>query len=154
MSAPSFPPDDASTHANPYASPQADLPTRSSPVVLSQGPVVDSARSTRQWEAHVRLQVRRLNPPHVIVHDAVAEGLAHAEAEEMVDRHVRSYRNGALWMMAIGIGIALLGVVVTVVSYLDAASKSGHNTYLIWWGPVVVGTLTAIFGLVRLGRIP
>lgn len=144
--------DGAPLPANPYAAPQADSRPRPSPVVLANRPVVGAKRSARQWEAHFRQRVRRHDPPAAIVQEAVAEGLEYEKAQEMVDCQVRSYRKGTVLMIVIGIAMASLASIVTIASYLDAASRSRDATFLIWWGPVVVGVAISLWGLVRLAR--
>ncbi len=48
-------------------------------------------------------------------------------------------------MMLVGIGFAVVGVIITVATY-SAASRSG-GTYFVWWGAVVFGIYDFIRGL-------
>ena len=47
--------------------------------------------------------------------------------------------------MAIGAAVALVGLIITVVTY-RAASDGGH--YFVAWGPAVFGLITFVRGLV------
>jgi hypothetical protein len=58
---------------------------------------------------------------------------------------VSAVRTKALRDCLIGLGAAILGVVMTVGSYMYAASKDEGGSYVITWGLV-------LFGLVMLGK--
>lgn len=59
-------------------------------------------------------------------------------------------RKRAIRMTLIGAGIFVIGLVITIATY--SAASSGGGTYIVAWGPMVVGLIWAIRGLVSLSR--
>jgi hypothetical protein len=53
----------------------------------------------------------------------------------------------------IGIGVLLLfiGLIITGATY-SSASSSGGGTYLVAYGPIIVGIVTIIRGIINMGR--
>lgn len=60
-------------------------------------------------------------------------------------------RKRAIRMTLIGAGIFVIGLVITIATY-SAASSSGGGTYVVAWGPMIIGLIWTIRGLVSLSR--
>jgi uncharacterized membrane protein len=64
----------------------------------------------------------------------------------------RALRAAGLRQIVIGAVLAVIGIVVTVVTYRHAASSSSGGTYLVAWGPVVFGAVSMVRGFRNLVR--
>jgi hypothetical protein len=72
----------------------------------------------------------------------------HAEIEQVQQSVTKIQgRKHMLW----GAGLAIIGFIVTMVTYSNASDSSG-GTYLIWWGPMLFGVILFIQGLVEYNR--
>lgn len=111
------------------------------------------SRSPRQWEAIVKLRIRQGESGTTLLGYLVEKGLPQDQARQIAENAIRSARSGSLILVTIGSVAVLLGIVVTVASYLVAASSPFGGTYYIWWGPVVCGLVALLVGVVRLSRI-
>lgn len=111
------------------------------------------SRSSRQWEAIVKLRIRQGESGTTVLRYLVEKELLQDQARQIVENAIRSARPGSLILVTIGSVAVLLGIVVTVASYLAAASSPFGGTYHIWWGPVVCGLVALLVGVVRLSRI-
>jgi hypothetical protein len=63
-----------------------------------------------------------------------------------------SRRGRELIMMLLGVILAIGGIVLSVISYTSASSavnNGGTGNYIIFTGPIVVGTICAIVGFFR-----
>jgi hypothetical protein len=60
-------------------------------------------------------------------------------------------RKRALRMTLIGLGIFVVGLIITIATY-SAASSSGGGTYIVAWGPMIVGVIWVIRGLISMSR--
>jgi hypothetical protein len=58
-------------------------------------------------------------------------------------------RSAAMGEIVIGIVLLVLGIAITGFTY-DSASRSG-GTYIVAYGPIIVGVIKLIRGMVRLG---
>jgi hypothetical protein len=58
----------------------------------------------------------------------------------------------ALRQIAVGVAMFVIGLVITLVTYHNAASSSSGGTYIVAWGPMIVGGVTAMRGLIALVR--
>ncbi len=111
------------------------------------------SRSPRQWEAIAELRIRQGESGTMVLRYLVEKELPQDQARRIVEKASRSARSGSLILVIIGSVAVLLGIVVTVASYLVADSSPFGGTYYIWWGPVVFGLVVLLIGVVRLSRI-
>ncbi len=73
----------------------------------------------------------------------VAQGVAAQARENSAYRRRQAQKH-----MLLGIGIFLLGVVITIGTYAVAASSRGGGRYLITYGLIISGALDFLYGLV------
>jgi hypothetical protein len=59
-------------------------------------------------------------------------------------------RKRAMRQVAIGAGIFLVGLVITIATYSSASS--GGGTYVVLWGPMILGIIWVIRGLVAVSK--
>lgn len=59
-------------------------------------------------------------------------------------------RKRAIKMTLIGAGIFVIGLIITIATY--SAASSGGGTYIVAWGPMIVGLIWTIRGLMSLSR--
>jgi hypothetical protein len=59
-------------------------------------------------------------------------------------------RKRAIKMTLIGAVIFVIGLVITIATY--SAASSGGGTYIVAWGPMIVGLIWTIRGLVSISR--
>ena len=76
------------------------------------------------------------------VRAAMGAPLQLARSEDELRRERRSHANGQL---AIGGGLLLLGILITAVTY--GSASSGGGTYIIAYGPMILGVIKIIRGL-------
>jgi hypothetical protein len=77
-------------------------------------------------------------------------------AQKMRAHLVAGLRNKALSQMLIGASLIIVGVVITAVTYHSAVNNPNGGTYMVMWGPVVVGALAIFRGarsLIRTARM-
>ena len=60
-------------------------------------------------------------------------------------------RKRAMKQVAIGAVIFIVGLVITVATYSNASS-SGGGTYFVAWGPMILGIIWVIRGLVAVSK--
>ena len=60
-------------------------------------------------------------------------------------------RKRAMKQVAVGAAIFLVGLVITVATYSNASS-SGGGTYFVAWGPMILGIIWVIRGLVAASK--
>jgi hypothetical protein len=60
-------------------------------------------------------------------------------------------RKRAMKQVAVGAAIFLVGLVITVATYSNASS-SGGGTYFVAWGPMILGVIWVIRGLVAASK--
>jgi hypothetical protein len=111
------------------------------------------ARSRRQWEAVAKARISKGEPGTAVEADFAREGLDAQTARSLVDQAVSRARSRAAGLLIGSSAFAVLGLVVTIGSYSEAASSPGGGTYWIWYGPVIAGGIAAIIALVRLASI-
>ena len=61
-------------------------------------------------------------------------------------------RNRGIRQIAIGAAIFAVGLVITIVTYASASSSATGGTYFVAYGPMIVGAITVIRGLIALAR--
>jgi len=110
-------------------------------------------RSRRQWAAAARSRVAKGEAGSEIEAEFLREGLDPEQAKTIVDDAIGSVRSRATGLLVGSIAFAGLGLIVTVASYSAATSNPYGGTYFIWFGPVVVGGITALVALGRLLNI-
>src|ERR1700757_1468654 len=62
-------------------------------------------------------------------------------------------RQAALRQIGLGIVVFIVGLVITLVTYHNAASSPTGGTYLVAWGPMLFGAIAAVRGLLALSRV-
>ena len=117
-----------------------------SPLEPSPGPE-GVVRSARQWRAYAEQELSKgASAEHIVAHMA-AQGCPWDQAEAALKQAQAGRRRSANTLIGCSAAIALVAFVVTFGSYA-AASQSG-GTYLIWWGPMLMGGIGMFIGLVR-----
>ena len=111
------------------------------------------SRSKRQWEAEGKACVAKGKSGTEVEVDLVKQGLDTQAAKTIVDEAIASARSRATVLLIGSIAFAGLGFIVTVASYSAATSTSYGGTYFIWFGPIIVGGITALVALGRLLNI-
>ena len=86
------------------------------------------SRSSRQWEAIVKLRIRQGESGTTVLRYLVEKGFLQDQARQIVENVIRSACSGSLILVTIGSVAVLLGIVVTVASYLAAASSPFGGT--------------------------
>jgi hypothetical protein len=61
-------------------------------------------------------------------------------------------RKLAIRKIGVGLAVLIVGIVITVVTYSNAASSPSGGTYVVAWGPMVFGAITVLRGLVGLTK--
>lgn len=115
--------------------------------------IVQLNRSRRQWEAVAKARVSKGEAGISIEAEFVQQGLDAETAKATVGNAVRSARSHATGLLVGSASFAVLGLLVTVGSYSAATSSPSGGTYLIWYGPIVVGGILSLVALGRLLRI-
>jgi len=106
-------------------------------------------RSRRQWEAVARTQVSKGESGTSVEAEFVKQGLDVHSARTIVDEAVRVARSRAVRLLVGSASFAALGLFITVASY----STANGGTYLIWYGPMIVGGILSLVALIRLMNI-
>jgi hypothetical protein len=52
----------------------------------------------------------------------------------------------------IGAAIFIVGLLITVFTYHSASSSSSGGTYFVAWGPMIVGLIAVVRGLIAMAR--
>jgi hypothetical protein len=68
-------------------------------------------------------------------------------ADSAAGPNVALTRKRALRQIAIGVALLVVGLVITGVTYSHAASSPTGGTYIVAWGPVLVGVVKILRGL-------
>jgi hypothetical protein len=61
-------------------------------------------------------------------------------------------RKRALKQVAIGAVIFAIGLIITVATFSNASSSSGGGTYIVAWGPMILGIVWMVRGLIALSK--
>jgi hypothetical protein len=109
------------------------------------------ARSFRQWKAQATIRVASGESGSLVAAEMDADGIDPQVARATVEEVIRRRRTSAIGLLVGGLGFAALAFVVTVASLLLATRTS--NQFWIWYGPMVIGPIVAIVGLVRLLKV-
>jgi hypothetical protein len=105
----------------------------------------------------VRTQFDAGQPVAKVLSEMAATGVGQQDAYHLVADVVAAMRKRALAFVVGGVVAVLVGVVVTLGTMQAArqsAESSGSGTYVMWWGPIIFGTVAAVYGLYLLGRVP
>jgi hypothetical protein len=101
--------------------------------------LAEDGRSADQIQAH--LKARGLD-------DGTAAGMAQRAWDMPADQRRRAGRRNVIS----GTAVCVLGLLVTAVTYVVAASSPGGGPYVIAWGVVLVGVVQLLRGLGQLNR--
>lgn len=61
-------------------------------------------------------------------------------------------RKRGLRQVMIGAAIFIVGLLITVFTYHSASSSSSGGTYFVAWGPMIVGLIAVVRGLIAMAR--
>jgi energy-coupling factor transporter transmembrane protein EcfT len=61
-------------------------------------------------------------------------------------------RKRGVRQVAFGTGVFIVGLLITVFTYHSASSSSSGGTYFVAWGPMVIGVIAIIRGLIAIAR--
>ena len=80
------------------------------------------------------------------------ESAAAAQDAELKARRARLVRAAALRSVIVGLGVCLLGIVVTAATYSSASNSSVGGHYVVAWGAIVFAALRAVRSIPALIR--
>lgn len=106
--------------------------------------------ATRQTAAHVRLLVRRGSPGPEIVAELQRQGIEAAAAWKIVRSEISAIRQRAALFLGAGVAMIAVGLIVTVVSYTSVKSNPTGGMFVIYFGPVIAGSVSAIVGIIQM----
>lgn len=61
-------------------------------------------------------------------------------------------RKRGMTQIMIGVAIFAVGLVITIATYANASNSSTGGTYFVAYGPMIVGAITVVRGLIALAR--
>jgi ferric-dicitrate binding protein FerR (iron transport regulator) len=105
-------------------------------------------RTARQWRAYAEDCLARGASSDRVAADIAAQGCPWDQAEAAVHEARAGRRRSANAVIGCSAAAALVGFLVTVGTFI-AATETGGGTYLIWWGPMLLGVIGIIIGLAR-----
>jgi hypothetical protein len=103
-------------------------------------------RSRRQWDRFVELNVHKV-PEERLIAEMSADGFSEEEIRTLIKRKKQKSLGGYLGLMVTGVVLALLGYFLTAGSI--GAASSG-DSYIVFWGAILVGIVTFFIGLFKM----
>ena len=137
----------------PGPAPQAYSPGYGVPAPRPAFYAAPLVRSPMQWRAHVLARFDAGMSPAQLFTEMAASGLDQRTAFGIVGEVTRAMRMRSIKVIAGGGIMAFIGLAGTLAS-MAAADSAGGGMYLHWWGPVIFGSLTAVYGLYLFARVP
>jgi hypothetical protein len=137
--------------AAPYQPPAAPFapPVPYSPAPYGYQP---QARSPEQWQAYVKMQLGSGQPPATLLAEMAQSGVPQPNAYQMVRDAITGLRNRAYAAMGIGAVTGLIALAITVATETSARANGG--VYIIWYGPMAVGVVSFVYGVMLLRKVP
>lgn len=105
--------------------------------------------SIRQWKAKARVRISKGEAGYSVEADFINQGLNPETAKTIIDEAVQNLRFRAIRLLVGSTLLAGLGLLVSVASYSAATSSYSDGAYILWWGPIVSGSIMTIVALKR-----
>lgn len=110
-------------------------------------------RSPLQWRAYVRANLEAGQPIGRMLGEMAGSGIGPELAYGLIADVLRDMRDRAVRFL-IGSGLFAAAGAVASFATLQFARSTGGSTYLVWYGPVIVGAIGFIYGLYLFFRVP